>query len=102
MQAGDNSPSSGGLCCQTAGAGAEEGARGLESAADYSGVRCGEVEGGGAVAGEGLGDGVDGVGVEAPSKGAKSSRRTLARGLLFRLVLEKVDMGQSVHWWVRS
>jgi hypothetical protein len=42
-----------------AGAVAEEGARGLEGAPDDSGVRCREVDGGGAVAREGSSDGFD-------------------------------------------
>ena len=41
------------------GRGAEEGACGLEAAADDSGISCGELDGGGAVAREGFGDGVD-------------------------------------------
>ena len=44
-----------------AGAGTEEGARGLEGAADDCGVRGGELEDGGAVAREGGGEGVDGA-----------------------------------------
>ena len=42
-------------------AGAEEGARGLEAAADDSGISCRELDGGGAMAREGFGDGVDGA-----------------------------------------